>query len=177
MSSQKRQKTIKKSHRKRRWLRRRIVEKIFQRWSDSKCLICRDICERTDSLQTDQLLNARQRDRHSCLQRFRSISIESNDWFERSANNRKNRLRYWELWNDEYCNKRIRQFDQYSAIERRINVWLFHQSDLSDQDDEKRNSIKHQESTITSKRNDLLCRWINRRSLSSREKFFESNVL
>jgi hypothetical protein len=170
MSSQKRQKTIEKSHRKREWLERRIVEKeIFQRWSDTKCLICRSICEEKDFLQTDELLNARQRNRHSCLQRFRSISTESNDWFERSANSRKNRLRYWELWNDEYCCQRTRRFDQYSAFERRINVWIFHQSDLSDQDDEKRDSLRHRESTTASKRNYLLRRWISRKSLSSRE--------
>ncbi len=170
MSSQKRQKTTEKSHRKREWLERRIVEKeIFQRWSDIKCLICKNICEETDFLQIDELLNAKQRNRHSCLQRFRSISTESNDWFERSANSRKNRLRYWELWNDEYCCQRTRRFDQYSAFERRISVWIFHQSDLSDQDDEKRNSLRHRKSTTTSKRDYLLRRWISRRSLSSRE--------
>ncbi len=108
MSSQNRQTTIEKNHRKRRWLRRRIDEKkIFQRWNDTKCLICRSICERADSLQIDQLLNAKQRHRHSRLQRFRSISVESSNWFERSASNRYNRLRHWELWNDEYCCQKI----------------------------------------------------------------------
>jgi hypothetical protein len=54
-------------------------------------------------------------------------------------------------------------------LKRRISVWIFHQSDLSDQNDEKRNSLKHRESTITSKRNYLLRRWISWKSLSSRE--------
>jgi hypothetical protein len=104
MSSQKRQKTTEKNHRKREWLEQWIDEKeTFQRWNDIKCLICRDICEETDFLQTDQLLNAKQRNRHSCLQRFRSISTESNDRFELSISNRKNRLGYWRLWDDEYC--------------------------------------------------------------------------
>jgi hypothetical protein len=170
MSSQKRQKTTEKSHRKREWLERWIDEKeIFQRWNDIKCLICKNICERADFLQIDQLLNARQRNRHSCLQRFKSISTESNDWFERLANNRKNRLRYWKLWDDEYCNRRIRRFDQYSVIERRINVWIFHQSDLPDQDDKKSDSLRHRKSTTTSKKDYLLRRWISRKSLSSRE--------
>jgi hypothetical protein len=34
------------------------------------------------------LLNTRQWNRHSCLQWFKSISAESNDWFERSASSR-----------------------------------------------------------------------------------------
>jgi hypothetical protein len=85
MSSKNRQKTIEKSHRKEKWLERRIYEKeIFQRWSDAKCFICKSICEETNLIQTDQLLNARQRHRHSRLQRIRSISIESNNWFEQS---------------------------------------------------------------------------------------------
>jgi hypothetical protein len=148
----------------------------LRRWIDadvernhSKCLIRRDICRRKNLIQIEQLLNVRQRHRHSRLQRFRSISTESNNWFERSINNRKNRLRYWELWDDEYCYQKIRRFDQYSAFERCINVWIFHQFDLSDQDDEKRNSLKHRKSTITSKRDYLLHRWISRESLSSRE--------
>jgi hypothetical protein len=155
MSSQKRQKTIEKNHRKRRWLERiRFSEKeIFQlRWSDAKCFFCSSICEKTNLIQTDQLLNAKWRHRHSCLQRFRSISTELNDWFERSTNNRQNRLRYWGLWNDEYCCQRTRRFDQYSAIERRISARIFHLSDLSDQDDEKRDSLKHRRTTITSKK-------------------------
>jgi hypothetical protein len=47
MSSQKRQKTTEKNHRKREWLERRIIEKkiFFRRWSDAKCLIRRDICK------------------------------------------------------------------------------------------------------------------------------------
>ncbi len=90
MSSQNRQTTIEKNHRKREWLERRISEKkIFQFWwSDAKCLICRSICERTILLQIDELLNTRQWNRHSCLQWFKSISAESNDWFERSASSR-----------------------------------------------------------------------------------------
>jgi hypothetical protein len=160
MSSQKRQKTIEKSHRKEKWLERWIDEKeIFQLWwNDAKCLVRRDICEEINLIQINQLLNARQRHRHSRLQRFRSISAESNNWFERLANNRQNRLRYWELWNDEYCCQKIRRFDQYLIIERRINVWIFHQSDLSDQDDEKRNSLRHRKSTTASKRDYLLHR-------------------
>jgi hypothetical protein len=133
------------------------------------CFFCRDICEETSLIQIDQLLNVKQRHRHSRLQRFRSISAESNNWLWESANSRTNRLRYWELWDDEYCCQRTRRFDQYSVIERRINVWIFHQSDLSDQDDEKRDSLKHRKSTITSKRDYLLHRWISRKSLSSRE--------
>jgi hypothetical protein len=171
MSSQKRQKTTEKNHRKRKWLERRIVEKeiFLRRWNDVKCLVRRDICERTNLIQINQLLNAKQRHRHSRLQRFRSISAEFSSWIERSVNNRKNRLRYWELWNDEYCCQRIRRFDQYSAFERRINVWIFHQSDLSDQDDEKRNSLRHRMLTTTSKRSYLLRHWINRESLNSQE--------
>jgi hypothetical protein len=67
----------------------------LRRWIDadveknhSKCLICRDICRRKNLIQADQLLNAEQRNRHSCMQRFRSISTESNDWSRESANNR-----------------------------------------------------------------------------------------
>jgi hypothetical protein len=66
------------------------------------------------------------------------------------------------------CQK-IRRFDQYSAFERRINVWTFHQSDLPDQDDEKRDSLRHRKSTTTSKKSYLLRRWISRRSLNSWE--------
>jgi hypothetical protein len=90
MSSQKRQKTIEKSHRKEEWLEQWIDEKeIFQIWwNDAKCLVRRDICERASLIQIDQLLNVKQRHRHSRLQRFRSILTKSNNWFERSVSNR-----------------------------------------------------------------------------------------
>jgi hypothetical protein len=44
--------------------------------------------EKKNLIQADQLLNAEQRNRHSCMQWFRSISAESNDWFWESASNR-----------------------------------------------------------------------------------------
>jgi hypothetical protein len=39
-----------------------------------------------------------------------------------------------------------------------MNARIFHQSDQSDQDDEKRDSLKHRESTITTRRDYLLRR-------------------
>ncbi len=57
-------------------------------WNHSECLICRSICRKKNFIQVDQLLNVRQRDQHSCLQRFKSILIELNDWLRESANNR-----------------------------------------------------------------------------------------
>jgi hypothetical protein len=75
------------------WKRQEIWK--LRRWIDanieknhSKCLICKDICREKNLIQADQLLNAEQRDRHSCMQWFRSISAESNDWFWKSASNR-----------------------------------------------------------------------------------------
>jgi hypothetical protein len=44
--------------------------------------------EKKNLIQADQLLNIEQRDRHSCLQRFRTILIKSNDWLWESVNNR-----------------------------------------------------------------------------------------
>jgi 1,4-alpha-glucan branching enzyme len=84
--------TLKKSQ-EMTWKRQENRE--LRRWIDadvernhSKCLICRDICRRKNLIQADQLLNAEQRNRHSCIQRFRSISTESSDWSRESANNR-----------------------------------------------------------------------------------------
>jgi hypothetical protein len=48
-------------------------------WNHFECFICRNICRKKNLIQADQLLNVKQRNRYSCLQRFRSILIESND--------------------------------------------------------------------------------------------------
>jgi hypothetical protein len=78
-----------------KWLEKDKKNRELRRWIDanvernhSKCLICKDICRKKNLIQVDQLLNAEQRNRHSCMQRFRSISAESNDWFWESASNR-----------------------------------------------------------------------------------------